>query len=138
MEHIRITCDIADRQHSELISRKKVPVMFDHDQEDGKSKMSPFFEMVDIDICEECFKEMTEKRILIYAYGAMGHNRYSFPDLMFLSTSDKKDPNTITKEYIDKIIHNLKGKIIEKSTFEAGIETNGWYQIYKDDLDSIL
>ena len=65
MEHIKITCDIRNREnHSELVSRKKVPVMFDHDQEDGKSKMTPYFEMKDIDICEKCFNEMTSKRII--------------------------------------------------------------------------
>ena len=32
----------------------------------------------------------------------------------------------------------IKKKIIEKSTFEPGTSSNGWYQIYKDDLDSIL
>ena len=32
----------------------------------------------------------------------------------------------------------IKRKIIEKSTFEPGTSSNGWYQIYKDDLDSIL
>jgi hypothetical protein len=31
-----------------------------------------------------------------------------------------------------------KYQIIEKSTFEPGTSSNGWYQIYKDDLDSIL
>jgi hydrogenase maturation factor HypF (carbamoyltransferase family) len=78
MEHIKFTCDIKNREHSELVSRKKVPVMFDYDQDDGKSQMTPYFEMKDIDICERCFNEMTEKRILIYAYGVMGYNDYSF------------------------------------------------------------
>lgn len=50
--------------------------MFDHDQEDGKSKVYPYFEMVDIDICDKCFTEMTTKRILLYAYGAQGVNKY--------------------------------------------------------------
>lgn len=78
MEHIKFTCDIKNRErHSELVSRKKLPVMFDHDQNDGRSKMTPYFKMNDVDICEDCFKEMTEKRILIYAYGAMGYNEYT-------------------------------------------------------------
>lgn len=77
MEHIKRTCDIQKReQHSELVSRKKLPVMFDHDQEDGKSKLTPYFEMKDIDICEDCFNEMIKKRMLIYAYSAMGYNEY--------------------------------------------------------------
>lgn len=36
------------------------------------------------------------------------------------------------------ILAEIKKKIIEKSTFESGVSSNGWYQIYKDDLDSIL
>ena len=35
-------------------------------------------------------------------------------------------------------LKELKNQIIEKSTFEGGVSSNGWYQIYKDDLDSIL
>ena len=26
----------------------------------------------------------------------------------------------------------------EKPQFESGVSSNGWYQIYKDDLDSII
>lgn len=76
MEHIKFTCDIENREHSNLVSKKTIPVMFDHDQEDGKSKMTPYFEMAHIDICERCFEEMTKTRTLIYAYGAMGYNKY--------------------------------------------------------------
>ncbi len=50
--------------------------MFDHDQEDGKSKVTPYFEMVNIDICDSCFSRIVEKHILVYAYGAMGYNKY--------------------------------------------------------------
>lgn len=35
-------------------------------------------------------------------------------------------------------LKELKDEIIKKSTFEPGSATNGWYQIYKDDLDSII
>lgn len=35
-------------------------------------------------------------------------------------------------------LKELKNQIIEKSTFESGVSSNGLYQIYKDDLDSIL
>lgn len=78
MEHKRYTCDInLDDSHSDDVKFKKVPVMFDHDQEDGKSKTEPYFEMKELDICGKHFKEMTEERKLIYAYGAMGYNKYS-------------------------------------------------------------
>jgi hypothetical protein len=35
-------------------------------------------------------------------------------------------------------LKELKEEIIKKSTFESGVSSNGWYQIYKDDLDSII
>lgn len=50
--------------------------MFDHDQEDGRSKTTPYFEMLEIDICDRHFAEMTEQRKIIYAHGAMGFNNY--------------------------------------------------------------
>jgi hypothetical protein len=80
MEHITTTCDIEKREHSKLVSRMKIPVMFDHDQDDGRSKMTPYFEMADVDICTDCFKFFTENKILPYAYGAMGYNRYYLHD----------------------------------------------------------
>jgi len=76
MKHIKITCDIENREHSEIVSRKRIPFMFDYDQGDGSSKMSPYFEFLDIDVCEDCFKYFTENKILPYAYGARGYNKY--------------------------------------------------------------
>jgi len=40
--------------------------------------------------------------------------------------------------FLDKQKQEIKEKIIEKSTFEGGVSSNGWYQIYKDDLDLIM
>ena len=34
-------------------------------------------------------------------------------------------------------LKELKSEIIKKSTFAGGVSSNGWYQIYKDDFDSI-
>lgn len=76
MQHITTTCDIENRDHSKLVSRQKLPFMFDHDQEDGRMKMSPYFEMIDIDICTDCFDYFTKNKILPYAYGATGYNKY--------------------------------------------------------------
>lgn len=77
MEHTYTTCDI-EKPHNKGIETKKrtVPVMFDHDQEDGKSKVKPYFETKELDMCQSCFDEMTKERRLIYAYGAMGYNKY--------------------------------------------------------------
>ena len=76
MEHTTVTCDIEDMEHEGKMARYKVPVMFDHDQADGKSKVSPYFETHALDMCEGCFVTMTKERLLIYVYGAMGHNKY--------------------------------------------------------------
>lgn len=38
----------------------------------------------------------------------------------------------------ESILERIKQEIINKSTFEGGVSSSGWYQIYKDDLDSIL
>jgi hypothetical protein len=76
MIHTTHTCDI-EGEHEGTIFTHKIPVMFDHDQEDGKSKVTPYFEMENLDICQKHFKEITEKRKLTYAYGAMGYNTYS-------------------------------------------------------------
>ena len=50
--------------------------------------------------------------------------------------------NDKVKEHISQTVNykleEIKKKIIEKSTFEPGVSSNGWYQIYKDDLDLIL
>ena len=39
---------------------------------------------------------------------------------------------------IDRVYEEGRKKKKEKSTFEGGVSSNGWYKIYKDDLDSIL
>src|SRR3990167_4565015 len=38
----------------------------------------------------------------------------------------------------ESVLAEIKQKLLDKSTFEGGVSSNGWYQIYKDDLDSIL
>lgn len=69
-------CDIKGERHTGKVLKKKVPVMFDHDQEDGKSKTEPYFELAELDICEAHFLHMGINRKVIYAYGAMGYNEY--------------------------------------------------------------
>lgn len=69
-------CDIEAATHEGKVNTIKVQVIFDHDQEDGKSKVTPYFEEKDIEMCELCRKYMFEKRRYIYAYGAMGYNKY--------------------------------------------------------------
>ena len=76
MKKTTLICDIEDRKHSGEVKTYEVPVMFDYDQNDGKSKMTPYFEMHKLDLCESCFKHMVETRTIIYAYGAMGYNKY--------------------------------------------------------------
>jgi len=71
-------CDIVDNNHyGATLVQQIVPVMSYHDQEDGRSKQDPYFELIKIDICEGCYKTMITDRILLYAYKvAMGYNKY--------------------------------------------------------------
>lgn len=71
-----LDCDIIYRIHGGTVKTKKIDVIFDHDQEDGKSKMSPYLDNVEIEICQRCWDHMMESRTYIYAFGAMGHNTY--------------------------------------------------------------
>lgn len=70
-------CDIKDRVHRGEVESIEIDVMFDHDQEDGKSKIKPYFDTVNIEMCEGCEDYMFQERRLIYAYGAQGYNDYS-------------------------------------------------------------
>lgn len=38
----------------------------------------------------------------------------------------------------ESVLEKIKQEIVNKSTFKRGVFSGGWYQIYKDDLDSIL
>ena len=69
-------CDIEDRNHSSKVETIALQVIFDHDQEDGQSKCEPYLDKVTIEICDCCKKVMLNDRKYIYAYGAMGHNKY--------------------------------------------------------------
>lgn len=71
-----VSCDIQNREHKGKVTHFKIDVIFDHDQEDGLSKTTPYFEKEELDICESCMKYILENRRYIYAYGAMGHNKY--------------------------------------------------------------
>lgn len=76
MKTTTVSCDIENREHSAVVKEREIPFMFDYDQEDGKSKTTAYFELLEIDICEDCFKYFTENKILPYAYGAMGYNKH--------------------------------------------------------------
>ena len=70
-------CDIEDMEtHTKAINEMELEVIFDHDQEDGKSKRKPYLDNVKIDICSTCREYMFAEKRYIYAYGAMGHNKY--------------------------------------------------------------
>lgn len=77
-----LECDICDLEHGGKVKNVSTYVLFDHDQEDGRNKVKPYFEYKDIDLCEKCLEYMIENRRIIYAYGAMGYNKYY---LKFLS-----------------------------------------------------
>lgn len=69
-------CDIEDLEHWGKVNTIKLAVIFDHDQEDGKSKCPPYLDMVEIEMCNKCENYMLENKRYIYAYGAMGYNKY--------------------------------------------------------------
>lgn len=71
-----LNCDIQDLPHSGDVFSMEVAVIFDHDQEDGKSQVIPYIEKKDIEICDSCWNYMLSNRVYIYAYGAMGYNKY--------------------------------------------------------------
>lgn len=77
MKTTKLTCDISTRKHGGHVNTRILAVVFDHDQEDGRSKVKPYLDSVTIEICDECYTAMLAKRKYIYAYGAMGHNTYS-------------------------------------------------------------
>jgi len=72
-------CDIINREgeHSGEVRTILVKAIFDHDQEDGKSKVEPYFQEINIEMCEGCIHHMMEKRVYVYGFGAMGNNQYS-------------------------------------------------------------
>ena len=72
-----LKCDIKNREHSGSVETKRVQCIFDHDQDDGKSKLKPHLCWEDIEMCEQCWNAMLEERKYIYAYGAMGYKTYT-------------------------------------------------------------
>lgn len=69
-------CDIEDMKHKGMVKPFNLDVIFDHDQEDGKSKCDPYFERLDIDLCDSCSDYILKNKRYIYAYGVMGNNNY--------------------------------------------------------------
>lgn len=69
-------CDIIAATHDGKVETIKISVIFDHDQEDGKSKCEPYLDTVEIEMCKLCKDFMLKNRRYIYAYGAMGYNNY--------------------------------------------------------------
>lgn len=76
MKNILVSCDIENCTDKVVISQK-IPVLFDHDQQDGKSKITPYFEMQSLDLCQKHLLAITTTRTIPYAYGAMGYNTYT-------------------------------------------------------------
>ena len=71
-----LKCDIEEDEHAGEVTTLKVLVIFDHDQEDGKSRVEPYFEEKTIELCDLCRNKMFRERKCIYGYGAMGYNKY--------------------------------------------------------------
>jgi len=70
MEKIIITCDIENKEHSNNISKHKVSVMT-YNPRDGRRAediCDPYFLIHELDICDKCFKEIADKKKMIYSY----------------------------------------------------------------------
>jgi hypothetical protein len=86
-----------------------------------------------------------KKYQIIYAVG-LGVGDKDCPDCKidvgcakhYIQGGDRHDRLEGALTPLGEKLAKIKKKIIEKSTFEPGTSSNGWYQIYKDDLDSIL
>lgn len=76
MKEVKLTCDIEDMEHGGEVQEKAITAIFDYDQNDARSKEKPHFSEVKLDICDSCLKYILENRRYIYAYGAMGYNKY--------------------------------------------------------------
>ena len=73
-----LKCDIEGEEHAGKILTFEVEVIFDHDQEDGKSSCPPYLETETIEMCGHCRNKMLVERKYLYGYGAMGYNNYQF------------------------------------------------------------
>ena len=76
MKRLELECDIEDTIHIGKVSSIGIYAVFDHDQNDGKEKTEPYFDEVSIEMCDGCRGFMFENLKSVYAYGAMGHNKY--------------------------------------------------------------
>lgn len=68
-------CDICDEPATN--QSINVQVIFNYDQEDGKSKVKPYFDLYSLDFCKEHYDYLMEGHY-VFGYGAMGYNKYSF------------------------------------------------------------
>jgi hypothetical protein len=71
-----INCDICKNEISKKSNEKKIQVLFETEQTEGRG-CKPYLELVEIDLCQDCYNLVLSGRY-IYASGAMGYNRYYF------------------------------------------------------------
>lgn len=73
-------CDLCKEEiRSPRKGEKKVQVIFTTEQEQGITIKQPYFELVDLDWCEQCKTKALNGKA-IFASGAMGYNKYYFKD----------------------------------------------------------
>ena len=73
-----ICCDIKGCKSTTGVKIIKMQVIFTTEQTEGRS-CKPYFEIIDLDLCEACLQKILKERVYIKAHGAMGYNEYSFP-----------------------------------------------------------
>lgn len=70
-----ISCDIQGEHNGKISSYKNMTVVFVTEQNEGRT-CEPYFDKVDIDICEDHLGNLLQNRVMITAEGAMGYNKY--------------------------------------------------------------
>ena len=76
MKITTVTCDIENGVHTDFLTEEKLPVRFDYDQDDGRTKMEPYWELIKLDICSNCYSRIVNDNCSVSGYGAMGFNNY--------------------------------------------------------------
>lgn len=76
MKITTLQCDICKEQNK--VENKVVPVIFHTEQTEGRTT-EPYLVFEKIDVCEKCYEFILNHNCILNAYGAQGHNTYTFP-----------------------------------------------------------
>ncbi len=69
------TCDLECCSNEATNRDRSMQIIFTTEQTEGRS-CEPYFELVNIDLCDNCLNKIIKARRYITGTGAQGHNRY--------------------------------------------------------------